>query len=593
MMNILKKAIFAAVMLFCVTAAEAAVRVYDAARMGLRPDSQADASAVMQRIIGKISRSAREGDTVVLRFRKGRYDFRESGAAVREYYISNHDQTQPKRVGMALDGIRNLVIEGNGARFVCHGRMLPVALTGGENCRLKDFEIDFDKPHIAQVRVVANDPVRGIEFAPEEWVDWRITDDSVFVHSGEGWTLRPRCGMAFDPDTHRILYRTSDLSTPVHGAYVTERGTVAVPHWRDPRLEAGTVVALRTYERPAPAIFISECRNTVVENVAVRYAEGMGLLAQNSENIELDRFSVALREGDGRYFTTQADATHFSACSGRIYSHDGLYESMMDDAINVHGTYLRITARLDRHTVTARYMHAQSWGFAWGRAGEQVQFIRSRTMDTVGPANTIESITPVGRDSDAGAHEFTIRFAAPLPDDILTAGDDERFGVENLTRTPEVAFVRNAVRNNRARGALFSTPRTVEVADNLFDHTSGSAILLCGDCNGWYETGACRDVSIRRNRFVNALTSLYQFTEAVISIYPEIPDLAGQHGYFHSGIVIEDNLFDTFDAPLLYAKSVDGLIFRRNEVRRNTDFRAYHRNTSRIRLERVTNASID
>ena len=82
----------------------------------------------------------------------------------------------------------------------------------------------------------------------------------------------------------------------------------------------------------------------------------------------------------------------------------------------------------------------------------------------------------------------------------------------------------NTIRNNRARGTLFSTPRRTIVENNLFDHTSGTAILLCGDCNGWYETGACRDVIIRNNRFVNSLTNMFQFTEAVISIYPEIPE---------------------------------------------------------------------
>ena len=158
-------------------------------------------------------------------------------------------------------------------------------------------------------------------------------------------------------------------------------------------------------------------------------------------------------------------------------------------------------------------------------------------------------------------------------------------------------FAGNTVRNNRARGALFSTPRRTVVEDNLFDHTSGTAILLCGDCNGWYETGACRDVLIRRNRFVNALTSLYQFTNAVISIYPEIPELERQQQYFHGGqgrgIVIEDNEFDLFDAPLLYAKSVDGLWFRRNVIRRNTDYPPFHFNRDTFRLERVTNVHIE
>lgn len=154
-------------------------------------------------------------------------------------------------------------------------------------------------------------------------------------------------------------------------------------------------------------------------------------------------------------------------------------------------------------------------------------------------------------------------------------------------------FADNVIRNNRARGALFSTPRRTVVEDNLFDHTSGTAILLCGDCNGWYETGACRDVTIRRNRFVNALTSMYQFTNAVISIYPEIPDLPGQKQYFHSGIVIEDNEFDTFDMPILYAKSVDGLVFRRNVVRQNSDYGQMHWNTHRFLFERVANDVIE
>ena len=574
-------------------AAFGTVRVYDAARMGLRPDSREDASVAMRRIIGKMEKEYREGDTVVLRFREGRYDFHEGSAAERTYYISNHDQTPSKRVGMAFGRIGNLTVDGNGARFVFHGRMLPVALVQGVNCRLKDFSIDFDKPHIAQVRIVANDPERGITFAPETWVDWQITPDSLFVYSGEGWRQQPQCGIVFEPDTRHIVYGTGDVVTPLHGTYITPDGDVAAPHWRDSRLKAGMVVALRTYYRPAPAIFVSECRNTVLENVSVHYAEGMGLLAQNCEDFELDRFNVCLREGDGRYFTTQADATHFSGCSGRIYSHDGLYEAMMDDAINVHGTYLKIIGVVDDSTVTARYMHSQSWGFAWGAAGETVQFVRSRTMDTAGVMNRIVSIIPADTNSADGAHEFRIRFAEPLPDEILNGGKDENFGIENLTRTPEVAFVRNAVRNNRARGALFSTPRMVEVVDNLFDHTSGSAILLCGDCNGWFESGSCRDVTIRRNRFINALTSRYQFTEAVISIYPEVPDLARQHDWFHSGIVIEDNEFESFGTPLLYAKSVDGLIFRRNRLLTNNDYPAPGDKLSRIRLERVTNARID
>ena len=366
------------------------------------------------------------------------------------------------------------------------------------------------------------------------------------------------------------------------------------PAWKNERLVPGTVIAMRTWERPAPGIFFSHNVNTTVRNVKVHYAEGMGLLAQLCENITLDGFSVCLKgEQDPRYFTTQADATHFSGCKGLILSKSGLYEGMMDDAINVHGTYLKVVKRMDDHTLVGRYMHDQSWGFDWGNPGDRVQFIRSATMDLIGEENRITAIRPYDKEEVKGAREFVITFEKPVAVEI---NEHAGFGIENLTWTPQVVFSDNVVRNNRARGALFSTPQDVLVENNLFDHTSGTAILLCGDCNGWYETGACRKVVIRRNRFINALTNLFQFTNAVISIYPEIPNLAEQEKFFHGGkdggILIEDNVFETFDAPILYAKSVDGLIYRRNTVKVNSDYSPFHWNKDRFLLERVTNVKI-
>lgn len=360
--------------------------------------------------------------------------------------------------------------------------------------------------------------------------------------------------------------------------------------WRNPKLVAGSVLAMRNGERPAPGIFLAYDRNTTLEYVQVHYAEGMGLLAQMSEDILLDGFSVCLRGADDpRYFTTQADATHFSGCKGKIISHNGLYEGMMDDAINVHGTYLRVVDREDDKTLIGQYMHPQTYGFLWGEAGDSVQFIASKTMECFGKRNQIASLEAIDRAVDQGVTQFRIHFVGAL-DPAIQGGDT--YGIENLTWTPEVLFERNTIRNNRARGSLFSTPKRTIVQDNLFDHTSGTAILLCGDCNGWYETGACQDVLIRRNHFVNSLTNLFQFTNAVISIYPEIPDLANQQRYFHSGIVIEENEFETFDQPILYAKSVDGLVFRNNIIRQNNDYPPFHWNKHRFLFERVVHEQI-
>lgn len=571
------------------------IHVYEMSDFGIIPGKKTNLSGKMEKALQKIREQNSGNDSIVLRFQPDTYHFHPKGAAIREYYVSNHDQVASKSIGLALDEFHSLTLEGNGAQFIFHGRMLPLALTHSSNCTLKDFSIDHANPQIAQAEIVSNDPEQGITFRVAPWVNYRITQDSLFETYGEGWALRQSAGIAFEKETRRVCYNTSDIGVPTKGITEIEPGLLRAPRWKDKRLTPGTVMALRTWERPTPGIFLSHNTQTTLKNVTVHYAEGMGLLAQLCEDITLDGFNVCLKgKDDPRYFTTQADATHFSQCKGKITSVNGLYENMMDDAINVHGTYLKILERIDNHTVRGRYMHDQAWGFDWGFAGDSVKFIRTRTMDMEKEVYTIAEIRPHDKPQITGAREFVITFKEELSPSITP---EASYGIENLTWTPEVYFAHNTVRHNRARGSLFSTPKRTVVEENLFDHTSGTAILLCGDCNGWFETGACHDVLIRKNKFVNALTNLFQFTNAVISIYPEIPDLNGQTTYFHGGkpgaIQIVDNEFDTFDAPILYAKSVDGLVFKQNIIRTNTDYPPFHWNHNRFLLERVNRVEID
>ena len=123
---------------------------------------------------------------------------------------------------------------------------------------------------------------------------------------------------------------------------------------------------------------------------------------------------------------------------------------------------------------------------------------------------------------------------------------------------------------------LVSTPGKVVIEHNHFE-SSGAAILIAGDANNWYETGAVNDVTIRNNVFADpCLTSMYQFSEAVISIYPEIPDLEANQKRYHRNIKITGNEFQLFDYPVLYAKSVDGLIFKGNQLTRSYRFLPFH-----------------
>jgi hypothetical protein len=156
--------------------------------------------------------------------------------------------------------------------------------------------------------------------------------------------------------------------------------------------------------------------------------------------------------------------------------------------------------------------------------------------------------------------------------------------IENLTCTPD-AEIRNCHFGScRARGLLVSTPGKVIIENNVFE-SSGSAILIAGDANAWYESGAVRDVLIRNNDFrYPCNSSIYQFCEAVISIDPEIPTSEQKYPY-HRNIRIVDNTFHLFDYPILFARSVDGLTFSSNTLIRDTTYQPYHYRKEGITLE--------
>ena len=97
--------------------------VIDLADYGVMPDTGENSSPVMAEALRRLASELESERQVVIRLREGRYDFYPEGASSRVYYISNHDQDNPKSVAIALENLRNVTFDGNGAELVMHGRM--------------------------------------------------------------------------------------------------------------------------------------------------------------------------------------------------------------------------------------------------------------------------------------------------------------------------------------------------------------------------------------------------------------------------------------------------------------------------------------
>ena len=483
----------------------------------------------------------------------------------RKLSLSNCDPAPVRQIGLLLERMTDVQLDGGGARLICHGPLIPLALLGCRNVRVSNITVNWAIPMSAEGRIVDNhgdfiDVFIDTALFPCKVVNRRLT----FV--GEDWEepLWDWGNNEFDSNTRTLTLMGGDrfrsdaqeaLGEGLFRFYGDFRG----------QARPGNLLALRHTLRRHSGLFGEDCTRLVFDNITFHSTAGLGALMQFCEGLYFRKLQFYPDTSRGRMLVSgHDDGIHLSNNRGEVTVEDCAFHGLMDDAINIHGTCVRVIESTDIHTLRCRYMHPQAAGFPhWARYGDRISLIDHTTMEGIA-ALTAVSYQLLHRE------EFLITFREPVPK-RLKAGD----ALENLSNTASFACRRNIFGGGRARSLLISTPQPVVVEENIFD-SSGSAILLAGDANYWYESGACRDVSIRRNVFNDCcLSSYYQFGEAVVTVYPEVP-MPEQAPPFHRNIRVEDNLFYTADYPVLYARCTESLSFQRNTIARSRRHEPWH-----------------
>ena len=540
-------------------------------QMGYQPGSRENVVP----IITKALLQCKAKDKSVLVFPKGRYDFWQENSAEFELYESNTDVIPFRICPILIKNINNLTIDANGSDFIFHGRMQPISIINSNQIKIKNVTIDWDIPMTAQAEVVA---------VSENYIDIKINvvespyiiEKNKLIFLGEGWRSQFWDVMEYDKNSKLIVPQTDDNCLGTNWtnylASEVERGVIRLNFTFTRKPAIGNFLVLRHSARDHAGTFIQNSKNIKLENFNLYQTAGLGVLSQYSENLIFKNVHCEPNLSKNRIFSGHDDGLHFSNCKGKILVDSCRFSGLMDDPINVHGTSVLITEKKSSKVLNCKFVHPQSIGFIWAEINDKIGFIENESMSTVGFGKV--SLLKI-----ISLEEFEITFMDAIPDEII-AGD----ALENLTWTPDVSIRNSYFGSNRARGILISTPGDVLIENNIFE-TSGSAILIPGDANGWYESGAVKHVIIRKNIFKEAcLTSVYQFCEAIISIDPEIPKPQANK-LFHRNIRIEQNIFHPFDYPVLYAKSTDGLFFNNNTIQRSTKYSSFHNRKYMISLE--------
>lgn len=522
--------------------------VISLADYGARPDSAADTQLAMRLAI---EAAAMHSGPVVLDCPKGSYHFYPDAAIRLPYHISNTASEEEqadvlKTIGLLLKGMRDFTLEGNGSLFIFHGKQTLFLLDGCTNVEIRDLHTDYACPTVVEMTV---------EACGNDYFDVRVHPDFRYEIGGggldwigEGWSFREGPMQVFDPVRNTTRRIDNWLERAVR---VEEIRPMLLRLYFDftPDAAAGTVLQARDGIRDQVGAFITGSTDIRFHKVGMHFMHGLGIVGQFSRNLSFQKLDLSPRPETGRTAAGFADFIHLSGCGGKVRIEDSSFAGAHDDAINVHGTYLRIIQCPAANMLRVRFMHHQTYGFQAFHPGDAVDFVRTGSL-TVYASNVVtaaEWLNP---------RELLLTLADPVPGDI-----GEHDVVENVTWTPEVGITGNRFARIPTRGILVTTRRRVVITGNIFERMAMSGILIAVDAESWYESGRVTNVTIAGNRFIECGGS----SHPVILIAPE-NKLLDKDAPVHRNVVIENNRFVTRDAPILSAKSTKGLTFKNNEI---------------------------
>ncbi len=509
-------------------------------------------------VVRKILEDHPDGN-VEIRFAPGRYDFYPEQAVTEFLSMSNNDSGD-RRVAFLLKDMKDVSVRGDSSEFLFHGAIVPFAVKNSRNVSLGGFSIDYDFPWTFEGEVIANDQ-RSMTFIVRVFPDnkYRIEGDSL-LFGGYDWEYPTAENIVFDPETRRPLYNTAIYEHRHWNGRMKARelspgivefsgfDAVRVPPVGSIWDDKGPMDMNRSY----PGFAILQSRDVAVEDVHVYRAGAMALIAEFSEDIRVSRMSTAARPGSERMITISADATHFVDCSGTVTLEDCTFESMLDDATNIHGVYMKVDSLLSPGVVMASFGHFQQVGNHFADEGDMLRFVDRKTMHPVASGRLIELKRP-----DRNRYELV------TDADLSLAGDVAALAVENISRGCDVVIRNCKVRYNRARSLLLSTSGDILV-ENCDFSSMMAGIRICGDANWWYESGNTRNVTIRNNSFTDGGLGGGQ-PQAILQIDPVIPkESRSCDFFFHDSIVFSGNTVRTFDSQVIYGLSTENLVISDN-----------------------------
>lgn len=507
-------------------------------------------------------KDVKNGDTIV--FENKEYHFFKDYSQYKNIHFTNTDsfQNPTKYFGLLLENLNDISIEGNGATFVIHGDICSFGMINCHNVKLNDFTIRYASPSCVELKVAS---VKGkkVTYTIPESTLWYVDGKDIHFFEQSPFTKKNYWEFKNDEGSWESVYHSADGNTVQRIPHIKsvfssiktiERKSeteVEITYKKRRKFNIGDVYSFSTNKnRNTCGIFFGECSNVESTNLTVNYMAGFGWLSQLCENVSFENVTF---KGDKDHVTSSfADLIHVCGCKGDVKINNCYFEQAHDDAINIHGSFMRFKEKIDEKTAIFEFVHRQQGGHRNFFVGNTAKFYYRGNLNELEGEYKIVAVEDYIEDKTT-----KITFDKPLPTDI----EAKKLGqsnvvIENKSYCPNVEISNCTFTAIPTRDILCTTSGKVRIHDNSFSHSQMAHIFISNDASDWYESGPVRDVEIYQNRFY-LQPSKYSRRPA-ISILP-ITFGRKLNKNIHQNIKIYGNYFKVGRDIAIRANAVNGL----------------------------------
>lgn len=420
---------------------------------------------------------------------------------------------------------KDITIDGNGSLFLFHDRVFPFITQNCERVTFRDFSVDFSFPRCLEVTASGADE-NGFELLIDEKYGCSV--------NARGNLLIPAGAETFSSSERRF--------------FLEQRSWHCF-------ISVGDIY-YENVNMPADVFFFEYAKDTLLERVRIIHGAGMGIVGQRCENMTLNEYVVSPFEND--MYSTTADGILLTNFTGKVKMENCTIDRSIDDAISIHGFYVRVEKITDEKKILARLVHASQAGTCVFASGDLADISDSVTMNETG---TIQVKDAFFREDPHILHmEFEERVEGKMK-----VGDY----LGNGRRTPEIE-IRGCVFNDFPAIRLSSSKKTVFV-NNTVKNCNG--VFLNDLMKYWSVTGCVNDVAIENNLFENVGRGVFAFV-----------DRLADSTVMHKNVKICGNRFVRCNYGIV-AEHVDGLIVKNNEFI-NTQTTVYTKDCKNTEIEK-------